>query len=309
MDVVCVGVMVADVLAPGVDRSIFDREMTRVPLKFSTGGDAFNQAINLSSMGYKVALCGKVGDDNIGNFLISEAKNKGIESEFIVRDHEHQTSVTIVLINENDDRNFIGTANGTNSFLKSEDINTKIFQNSKIVSIGSIYGSVSFTGDEVSKVLEIAKSNNCVTVSDMMHADRGSLEDASKALKFVDYFIPNLKEAQELTGKSDLNEISDIILGCGVKCVVIKMGEKGCFIKSNVLGNVCEIVDSFKVEKVVDTTGAGDAFVSGFIAGLLDGCNVVDSARRGNAAGSLAVQTVGANGSIQSLNDLLNILK
>ena len=122
IDVVCVGVMVADILAPGVDESIFQREMTRVPLKLSTGGDAFNQAINISSMGYKVSLCGKVGNDNVGNFLISEANNHKIDTSFISVDKDHQTSVTIVLINDNGERNFIGTSNGTNGFLTSKEL-------------------------------------------------------------------------------------------------------------------------------------------------------------------------------------------
>ena len=198
VDVVCVGVMVADVLTPGVDQSIFQREMTRVPLKLSTGGDAFNQAINLSVMGYKVALCGKVGTDSVGNFLISEANRHNIDTSFIALDKDHQTSVTIVLISNNGERNFIGTLNGTNGFLKSSDIDTKIFRSSKIISIGSIYGSLSFTGEEISTILEEAKKMNCITVADMMHADRGSLKDASKSLKFVDFFLPNFKEAESL---------------------------------------------------------------------------------------------------------------
>lgn len=307
IDVVCVGVMVADILAPGVDESIFQREMTRVPLKLSTGGDAFNQAINISSMGYKVSLCGKVGNDNVGNFLISEANNHKIDTSFISVDKDHQTSVTIVLINDNGERNFIGTSNGTNGFLTSKDINTEFFQFSKIVSIGSIYGSLSFTGEEVSNILKEAKKNNCITVADMMHADRGSLEDASKALQFVDFFLPNLKEAESLTGKSNVEEISDDLLNVGIGCVIIKLGKKGCFVKSKKLNIDSQFVDSYEVEKVVDTTGAGDALVSGFISGLIDGCNVIDCIKRGCAAGHIIVQSVGATGGITNKDQIIKI--
>lgn len=306
-DVVCVGVMVADVLAQGVDQSIFQREMTRVPLKLSTGGDAFNQAINISSMGYKVALCGKVGKDGVGNFLISEANNHSINTSSISIDNDHQTSVTIVLINENGERNFIGMQNGTNGYLTAKDINTELFKTSRIVSIGSIYGSLSFTGEEVSNIIQEAKKMNCITVADMMHADRGSIEDATKTLKFVDFFLPNLKEAESLTGKSNLEEISDVLLNIGVGCVIIKLGKKGCFVKSRKLNINSQFVDSYEVEKVVDTTGAGDALVSGFISGLIDGCNIIDCVKRGCAAGHIIVQSVGATGAITSKDQIIKI--
>lgn len=308
VDVVCVGVMVADVLAPGVDQSIFQREMTRVPLKFSTGGDAFNQAINISSMGYKVALCGKVGADSVGNFLVSEAKSHNIDTSLVSIDKDHQTSVTIVLINNNGERNFIGTSNGTNGFLTSRDINTSIFQSAKIVSIGSIYGSVSFTGNEISEILKEAKKMNCVTVADMMHADRGSLEDAKKALKFVDFFLPNLEEAKGLTGKTDVEDISNTLFDIGVGCVIIKLGKKGCFLKSRKLNIDSQYIDAFEVQNVVDTTGAGDALVSGFISGIIDGCNIADAVKRGCAAGHIIVQSVGATGGITSKNQIMEIV-
>lgn len=308
-DVVCVGVMVADILAPNVDKTVFDREMTRVPLKFSPGGDAFNQAINLSAMGYAISLCGKVGADSIGNFLISEAKTHNIDTSLITIDSEHQTSATIVLINENGERNFIGTENGTNGFLTSQDMNLNVFQSARIVSIGSLYGSVSFKGEEVAKVLEAAKYANCITVVDMMHADRNSLEDASKCLKFVDYFIPNLKEAQCLTGKNNVEEISEVLLHTGVKCVVIKMGDKGCFIKSKGMNIDSQYIQAYASSTVVDTTGAGDAFVSGFISGIIDGLSPQEASKRGCAAGFLAISKVGATGAIERKSQILEITK
>ena len=310
MDVVCVGVVVADVLAPGVDRSIFDREMTRVPIKFSTGGDAFNQAVNISSLGHKVALCGKVGDDNIGSFLISEAKKNNINIDFIMKDSEHQTSVTIVLIDGNGNRNFIGTENGTNAFLKGENIRTDIFSGAKVVSIGSLYGSVSFTGKEVEIVLKEAKKYNCITVADMMHASRGSFDDAALALKYVDYFLPNLEEAKSLTKKSDINEIADQIINAGVFCVIIKLGENGCFVKTKKQNNndICQYVPAYHTENVVDTTGAGDALVSGFISGIIDGCDIISAVKRGCAAGCITVQSVGATGAIKNKEQILSIV-
>ena len=154
-DVICVGVMVADVLASGVDNMIFSRDMTRVKdVKLSTGGDAFNQAINLSSMGYKVSLRGKVGSDSIGRYLINEAEFRSIDVKRVSIDGETSTSITIVLINENGERNFIGNANGTNSKLLLKNIDFTSFEDSKIVSLGSLYGSITLTGEVAKEIFK-----------------------------------------------------------------------------------------------------------------------------------------------------------
>lgn len=304
-DVACVGVMVADVLANGVDNSLFDRDMTRVSMvKFATGGDAFNQAFNISSMGYRVKMLGKVGTDSIGNFLVSEAERKGIDTTNIVRDPEHQTSVTIVLIGENGQRNFIGCKFGTNSFLSKTDINLDAFDGAKIVSLGSLYGSLSFTGAETAPIMEEAHNRGCITVADMMHAERGSLEDASLVIKHLDYFIPSEKEALLLTGKEDVEEAAEALLAAGAKNIVIKLGEKGCYVKNH---EISEYIPAFKTD-VVDTTGAGDAFVSGFITGIIDGAGITDCAVRGCAAGSIAVRDVGATGAITSKSQVLDVI-
>lgn len=304
-DVACVGVMVADVLANGVDNSLFERDMTRVSMvKFATGGDAFNQAFNISAMGYKVKMLGKVGTDSIGNFLVSEAQTKGIDTSNVMRDPDHQTSVTIVLIGENGQRNFIGCKFGTNSFLSKSDIQVDAFDGVKIVSLGSLYGSLSFTGAETAPIMEEAHKRGCITVADMMHAERGSLEDASLVIRHIDYFIPSEKEALLLTGKDDVEAAAGALLDAGAKNVVIKLGEKGCYMRTESLS---EYIPAFATD-VVDTTGAGDAFVSGFITGLIDGANIKECAIRGCAAGSIAVRDVGATGAIKSKEQVLDVL-
>ena len=297
--------MVADVLAKGVDPGVFTRDMTRVPMvKFSTGGDAFNQAVNLSAMGCKVRLLGKVGTDAIASFLVGEAQLKGIDVSLVKRDPDHQTSVTIVLIGENGERNFIGCKEGTNSYLTGTDIDTSKFTESKIVSLGSIYGSISLTGSVVAPIMQEAKAKGCITVADMMHAERGSLEDVAEVLPFIDYFIPSEKEAQLLTKEDDVSKAAEVLLSKGAKNVVIKMGEKGCYIRTS--------KDALTVQAYpttpVDTTGAGDAFVSGFITGLLDNLPIAECAKRGCAAGSITVRSVGATGGITSKQQILELL-
>ena len=306
-DVICVGVLVADVLASGVDNGIFTRDMTRVnSVKLSTGGDAFNQAINLSSMGYSIKLCGKVGNDGIGRYLLQEAQLHNIGTKYITIDEQTPTSITIVLINENGERNFIGNLNGTNSKLLLDNIDISSFKGAKIVSLGSLYGSITLDGEVAKAVFQRAKEEGCITVSDMMHADRHNIDDAKKAFPFIDYFIPNLQEAQELTKETEKDKICKVLHSLGIPNVILKTGKEGCYLSTP---QYDKQISAFFVEKekVIDTTGAGDAFVSGFISGLLDSLSIEECCARGCAAGSLAVQSLGATGAIKSKEQIVSI--
>jgi len=300
-DVVCCGVIVADVLVQGVDESVFKRDITRVPLiKLRPGGDSLNQALLLSTMGYKVALCGKTGNDEIGAFLLTEITNNGIDSRFIKQDPDVPTSTTIVMIKPDSQRHFIGCSKASNSTLKLEDIDTSSFIGAKVVSIGSIYASTSFTGDICKEVLSKAKEYHCITVADMMHAERHTIEDLEQCLPYIDYFIPSYDEASCITKLTDLDEIASRLLSLGTKCVILKLGAKGCYLCN---AEIRKTIPSFPAD-AIDTTGAGDAMVAAFISGILDKKDLVDCVKYGCAAGSLTVRFVGANGGIKTKKDI-----
>jgi 2-dehydro-3-deoxygluconokinase len=87
--------------------------------------------------------------------------------------------------------------------------------------------------------------------------------------------------------------------------VIVKLGEKGAFVKTK---EDSFIVPGFKVEKVVDTVGAGDGFAVGVISGLLEGLSLKDAVRRGNAVGALAVMSPGDNDGLPNPDQLKNYM-
>ena len=95
--------------------------------------------------------------------------------------------------------------------------------------------------------------------------------------------------------------MADFFLKGGVKCVVIKLGSRGCFCKTAQLSFYCGCYDV----PVVETTGAGDAFVAGFLSGVLRNGSMEDCVRLGAAASAHVIQCVGANTGIRDLKTLL----
>ena len=209
-DIICFGVIVADILAPGVTESVFEKDMTRVSqVKIAPGGDAFNQALNLSALGYKVALIGRKGNDSTGDFLSSYAEKHNIDISHFVLDQQFPTSTTIVLILPNGERHFIGTLKGTNNNLQISDFLIIPSLKAKVVSLGSLYGSLTLLGKSLEPIFDALKKKNVILVADMMHPERGSFDDAIHVLKYLDYFFPNENEARSLTKKETIEECAE----------------------------------------------------------------------------------------------------
>ena len=134
---------------------------------------------------------------------------------------------------------------------------------------------------------------------------RITLEEMKDTLALTDYIFPNETEASYFSGISltgsetpeDYSAMADAFLAVGVRNVIIKAGTRGCFYKGE---QGCFMEPALSVEPVVDTTGAGDNFVSGFIAGLLEGNPVRECCRFGTSCSALSIQAAGAAAGVRS---------
>lgn len=123
-------------------------------------------------------------------------------------------------------------------------------------------------------------------------------EKIAPCMPYLDYFMPNLEEAGMITGLSDPDEMCKYFLSAGAKNVILKMGERGSLILSSNGERIR--VPAFKV-KLVDTTGCGDAWSAGFIAGLSLNMSISKAAQLGSACGSLVASGLGSDAGIIDL--------
>ena len=112
--------------------------------------------------------------------------------------------------------------------------------------------------------------------------------------------MPNAIELTLLTGEINYCKGADIMIGRGVKVVVVKLGGDGCYVTD---GRERHLIEPFKV-KVVDTTGAGDAFCAGFLYGLINEKSLVDCGRLGNFVASRCIMQMGARAGLPFAKDL-----
>jgi len=288
--VACIGITVLDILVFGIDEGIFDRDTTDVErVELQTGGDALNEAVILSALGHDSVLMGTVGDDVWGEYIINQLKSRGVDTGAVCVIPSLPTVVSTVLITKNGERHFLVKKKNSATF-DEKCLNYDVIESCDAVSIGSVFYDEALDS-RLDSVLYLARKNNALTFGDLSYRPGYTLENAKGYLPLFDFLVPNLKEAQGLTGKTDPESIAGKILDYGVKNVIIKMGENGCYIQ-----NAAEklMVPAFKTDNVVDTTGAGDSFLAGLIAGTLEGLDIESAAVFANAAASANVRGLGA---------------
>jgi len=307
LDVVVAGLAVADVIGRPVE---FSRPPKRGALKLidsitlTTGGNVSNVGIDLARLGFRVGAITRVGNDSIGRFVIQHYRTFGIDTEGVIIDANAQTSATIVGVGGDGERTFLHTRGCMKNFRASDVLSRlPLIQKAPIFVFGYL-GLLPETEKEFKNLFRTLKHETPVKIFlDTAAAPRVTAKALKEFLPYVDYFIPSYEEAVSITGRKTPESIVDALLRAGAPHVVgVKLAERGCYISD---GCHAEIVKTKRVKKVVDATGAGDAFVAGFIAGTLKGLDPFKAARVANAVAASCISAVGASTAIRTLDEYL----
>ena len=305
MDVVCIGMMIADVLVQGVPGDLFEKEVSMAQrVCISTGGDALNQAIVLSHLGHTVRIVSRIGNDTVGMLVKGIVENNGIDTSYVSVKDNTNTTTNVVMIREDGERTFISHP-GSLEELSGEDVPTKAVENCKVLSVGSLCAHPQLKDEDLVRIFKCAKENGAYICADIIMGNKGlHLDSYKNALKYVDFIFPNEEEGTFHTGKTTPSDIADAFLAYGVKNVIVSMGKKGCYIKN---AEEEMTIPAYLVTPL-DTTGAGDNFAAGFISGLVRGSKLKDAARMGCAAASLAVRKLGATAGVESYAQIEQVM-
>jgi sugar/nucleoside kinase (ribokinase family) len=305
-DVICLGILVGDVVAKPVKKIPERGKLELVDrMELHIGGCAANTGIGLARLGIKTGIIGKVGQDGFGDFLIEKFRKEGLAVDGIKRDKLANTSVTMVMVDEEGERTFIHYV-GANATLREEEIGLDLFSGAKILHLAGFYLMPGFDGEPASRILKKAKDKGLTTSLDTCWDSKGRwLKLLWPCLEVTDIFLPSIDEAREITGEKEPEKITGFFLKAGVKIVGLKMGEKGSLVAS---ARESFWLKPYPVE-VVDATGAGDAFVAGFLAGMVQGLGLKEAGKLANATGAAAVSAMGATDGVKSLAQVRKLIR
>lgn len=260
---------------------------------YTTGGGASNVAVGFARAGLKVACATRIGNDGAGWKVREEMAKEGV-SLFIQQDNARRTAVSFILVAQNGERTIIQDK-GANNYFNADEISWEA------ASARYIYAVDSLGLDDIhnlSRIIERArgmKARFVFTPNDNLLQKKELL---APLIRQVDILIVNEKEAAILAGKiyaaggerESLDALSKITGGV----VVITMGGKGSLASDGKRLYSAGVPDS----KVVDRTGAGDAFASGFLSAYIgrereESEAIVAAIQRGTANATAVVEYYG----------------
>ncbi|MCK4320556.1 carbohydrate kinase family protein [Candidatus Bathyarchaeota archaeon] len=294
-DVICFGALNVDRLYRVNRIAGRDEESFIIDFKEAPGGSAANTAVGLARLGLKTGFIGKVSDNREGKLLLNDFKRQNVDVNGIIVSKEGRSGVAMGYIDTKGDR-ALYIDPGVNDSLELKEIDLKYADNTAFLHLTSFIGEKPFKAQK-----ELVRGLRDVRMS----FDPGELY-ARKGLTVLKLMIersfvmlPSENELKMLTGKK-YDEGSKILIKKGVSIVAVKLGERGCYVKD---GKESYLVEPYKV-KVVDTTGAGDAFCAGFLYGLIKNKDLYECGRLGNFVASRCIEKVSAREGLPRLSDL-----
>ena len=303
MDIAVIGNLVVDILVSKVDSMPIQGTLANVDsISLHSGGNAANVSIILSKLGVQSGVFGKIGNDQFGNYLLTQLKRSRVDTGNVQIAEEVPTSSTVVLSHSNGERTFLHTS-GANSAFCAEEVDLKAMRAAKIVHYASSFVMPLLDGKPITELLRLARAAGSITSLDTVWDASGRwLSLLEPVLSQVDYILPSLVEAQQLfPHASTVKDLSARLLEYGAKAVVIKMGQDGCFAQE--AGKQGKQYPAYPTV-VRDTLGAGDSFISGFLTGLLKGWNFDQSVNFGIATASCCVGELGATSGVHNFDQV-----
>jgi len=303
MEIISLGQLVADIVVRPVDN--FPKIGTAdgvEAIELRSGGCGLNTAITLKKLGMSVGLVGRIGQDVFGRFLAERIEAAGLDAGGVKLDADTRTSSVIVMVSSSGERSFLYACGG-NEELCLEDIDSDWIAGAEILHVG---GQLKLFSLKTEQVLKRAKEDGLVVSLDTdWDVSNRWLATVEPCLGYTDIFMSSIEEAKLISKKETVQDISKFFLKYGIKIVILKMGQRGCYIRT---GEEVLTLPAYKVE-VVDTTGAGDAFGAGFLVGFQKGWDMEKCGRLACACGGLCVTKVGTTDAIRNLDQTLAFME
>jgi ribokinase len=279
-------------LIAAAEEETFVTDFTEAP-----GGSAANTIVGLARLECKTGFIGKVAADVEGEKLVEAFRREDVDTGGVIRSLEGRSGVVLGFVDPEGQR-ALYIDSGVNDTLDFSEIDKKYAAHTRFLHLTSFVGDEPFQAQK--NLLERMPQELRLSFDPGALYARLGADRLEPFIKKTHVAMPNSGELALLTGKTDYCKGAEYMLERGVKVVAVKLGEKGCYVTD---GKETHLVKPFKV-KVVDTTGAGDAFCAGFLYGLVNDRSLFDCGRIGNFVASRCIMHMGARTGLPTLAEL-----
>lgn len=268
------------------------------------GGSPANIVINTKRLGLNSTVVSSVGNDGFGDFLVSYLQNQGVDASLITRTTCPTSMVVVTRSKGTPVPIFYRGADYQIEYTKKLE---ETIKNSKIMHFSTWPLSREKSRKVVEKGVETARKSGTLIGfdpnyhKDLWEEDFDGVGYIKSIIKYVDFIKPSEDDAERLFGKDTPENQIRKFLELGAKLVVMTLGKDGVIVADkNQIQRFCTLAT-----EVQDTTGAGDAFWSGFYTGIVKGRSILDSVKVGLAASAFKLRYVGAISPMPKYEDLI----
>lgn len=297
-NITVMGSFVVDLMARAPHLPVKGETVKGTTFKIGPGGKGSNQGIAAKRAGADVTMITKIGKDDFADIALKSFEKEGMETKYIFYDENEPTGAALIMVDENTSENKILVTLGACNRITDEEIESV---RNKIESADVFLTQLETNIDAVEKAVDIAYKKGVKVILNPAPVQQMSDE----LFKKIYILSPNEVEASILSGvqintAEDAKKAAEMLMGKGAENVIITLGSKGAIV---VTKDKTEFIEPYKV-KVVDTTGAGDAFNGGLATAIAEGKDIFEAARFANIVGALSVTKIGTAPAMPYRNEI-----
>lgn len=301
MDIIGLGALNFDLLLK-VDNLLVKEYEVRVKREhYTPGGSAANTIYGLAKLGLSTGFIGAVGGDWEGETILKSFKYVGVDTKGVKIIPEKRTGLACGLVDKLG-RRALYISPRANNYLKLEAINLNYLKPAKILHLTS-FANLKQLALQKTLIKKIVGLTKITFAPGTLYAGLG-LKRLLPIIRNSEIIFLNQSELKILTGKNYLEGAKKLI-NQGCKIVAVTLGKKGCYVSNSKESHNVKAIKT----KVIDLTGAGDAFATGFLYSYLKGENLEDCGKFGNAVAALCISKLGAREGLPRKEELDEFLK
>jgi ribokinase len=289
-EVVAMGDVNLDIIAHYPGFLTYSQDALANSMQVHCGGSAANTAAALCGLGLRVRLIGRVGQDPMARLALRCLRDAGVLLGGVQRDPTHVTGLIYIVVTPDGERTML-SYRGANVFTDPEQIREADFRRARLFHISGYALLAEPQRSAAHRALGLAREHRLAICLDPgLSLCQAAPDLIYSLLPSLDLLVPTMAEAEALTGHASPEDCAQALLARGARAAAIKLGKDGCLMAA---GEGMVHMPAFAVE-AKDTTGAGDAFNAGLIAGYVAGLGWPAAAALGNALGAVTAGRVGA---------------
>jgi fructokinase len=276
-----------------IEKDEFNRLRNVIKIeKIEAGGSVANTMAGIAFLKGNSSFIGKINSDEFGKIYKNSLKKINVNFSYTMKKENLSTGTSIIFISPDSERTMC-TYLGISSKLSKDDIDENIIKNHKLILLEGYLWDKGTSEEMFKHVINLAKKNNieiAMSLSDIFCVSRHREDFINLLMNDLNILIGNENEINELMQKSNLSDSIKKIKKIN-KLVIVTRSEKGSLAIQNEKIINCE---STKVKKILDLTGAGDLFASGFLKEYLDSSNIKKCLQTGSKLAGKIIQKIGA---------------